>query len=85
VLEGLDADTRYYIAFTSVDDFGTESEYSEELEYMTLIQGEESQAVSFRISEVEVIDESSVELLFSTDLETGVSATRDFIIEDKNT
>jgi hypothetical protein len=41
--------------------------------------------VSFRISEVEVIDESSVELLFSTDLETGVSATRDFIIEDKNT
>lgn len=85
ILDDLSADTRYYIAFTSVDEFGTESQYSDEVEYVTLMQGSESKAVNFRISDVSVIDETSIELIFSTDLEQWASATREFMIENKKT
>ena len=85
VLEGLVPETRYYIAMTSVDEFGTESAYSDEIEYETLKQGEVSQAISFRVNNVSVIDATSIQLEFSTDLETGPSATRAFIIEEEST
>lgn len=70
---------------TSVDEFGTESAYSDEIEYETLKQGEVSQAISFRVNNVSVIDATSIQLEFSTDLETGSSATRAFIIKEEST
>lgn len=85
ILGDLLADTRYYIALTSIDEFGTESEYSSEIEYVTLEQGAVNQVISFRVIDVNVIDETSIELEFSTDLETGISASREFIIEEEGT
>ncbi len=84
ILEDLLPDTRYYIAVTSLDEFGAESDYSSEIEYVTLTLGSEEQATSFRITEVQVRDDTSIELIFSTDLDTNSSSAREFLIRDED-
>lgn len=85
VLTDLNPETRYYIAMTAVDDTWSESEKSPELEATTLLEWEEAQAVNLRISEAKVIDDTSIEMVFSLDMETWSSAQRDFIIENVDT
>jgi hypothetical protein len=85
VLNDLLSDTRYYIAFTSVDEFGTESGYSDEIEYTTLEPDAVNQTISFRVTDVSTIDETTIQLEFSTDLEIGTSASREFIIQEEST
>mgnify|MGYP003890168007 CR=1 FL=1 len=82
-LEWLSPTTRYYIAVTSVDEFWTESDYSDEFEYVTLAPGAESEATSFRITKVEVVDKSTLEFFFSSDLDTSVDAVMEFIVQEK--
>lgn len=81
----LNPETRYYIAITAVDDTGSESEKSPELEALTLSAWTESQAVSLRIMSANIIDDTSIEMEFSLDMETWSSAQRQFIIENNDT
>jgi len=81
-LEELQAETRYYIAVTAVDDTGSESVKSPELEATTLSAGSEAQAVSLRIVEANVVDDTSIEMIFSLDMESWSNAQRQFIIEN---
>lgn len=83
LVEELDANTDYYLAITSVDEFGTESSHSQELEQKTLAQWSVAEAVNFRIKGVEVIAPETLSFEFSGELETGAAAVREFIIEEK--
>ncbi len=85
VLEGLLPETRYYIALTSVDDFWTESLYSQELEQVTLTAWSKNEATSFRIKSANVIDSTTLEFIFSTDLDVDAGKTSVFVVEEKNT
>lgn len=84
-LTDLSPETRYYVAITAVDDIGRESDKSPELELVTLASGQEAQAASLRIVEAKAVDESSVELMFSLEMESWNSAQREFIIENSVT
>lgn len=78
-------DTRtYYIAVTSVDEFGTESVYSEELVYWPESNAGLS-SDTFRVSDVSIVDPSTLNVEFSRDLNTDTSATREFVLERKST
>ena len=81
ILDGLEAETEYFIAVTSVDSFGVESDYSQELRYQTAGKGSQAQATSFRIEDVEVIDSSALEFIFSQNIEAD--AQREFILEER--
>lgn len=81
-LEDLKAETRYYIAVTAVDDTWSESSPSPELEATTLNAWSEAQAVSLRIVEASVVDDTSIEMTFSLDMESWSNAQRQFIIEN---
>lgn len=81
-LTGLKPETRYYIAITAVDDTWSESVTSPELEALTLTSWSESQAVSLRIMSAKAIDDTSIEMEFSLDMESWSSAGRQFIIEN---
>lgn len=83
LIEWLLPQTQYFVAVTSVDDFATESWFSPELEHPTLIAWSEIEAVNFRIKSVEVVDSTTLEFLFSTDLDASPSAVREFIVEEK--
>jgi len=83
VLEWLSPQTKYYIAIRAIDDFWIESEYSQEFEYTTLDPGAESEATSFRIKDVMVLNKSTLEFVFSTDLDVSLEATMEFIVEEK--
>lgn len=84
-LNNLEPETSYYIAITAVDDTGSESSKSPELEVKTLSTGEESQALNLRIIEAQAIDDTSVEMTFSLDMEAWSNAGRQFIIENVTT
>ncbi len=81
-LTDLNAETRYYIAITAVDETWSESDKSPELEALTLSEWSEAQAVSLRIINAKAIDDTSIEMEFSLDMESGSSAGRQFIIEN---
>ncbi len=84
LLQWLWADTTYFIAVTALDEFWKESEYSQEISHKTQSIGWWTVDTSnFRIVDVEVVDESTIELKFSTDLEMSPDASRVFIVEDK--
>jgi len=83
ILEWLSPETKYYIAIRAIDDFWIESEYSQEFEYSTLAPGAESEATSFRIKDVIVLNSATLEFVFSTDLDTSTGATMEFIVEEK--
>ena len=68
LLDGLLPETKYYIALTSVDAFGNESEFSQEVEYSTLKVGQKNIADALRIMEVSVKDATTLEFLFSLDI-----------------
>jgi len=82
ILTNLTPETKYYIAVTAVDDVWSESEKSPELEAMTLALWEMPQSTSLRVVDAIVIDDSSVELVFSQNMEGWNSAQREFIIEN---
>jgi len=84
-LTGLDPQTQYFLAITAVDETGSESSKSPELQAVTLATGSESQELNLRVVSVWVVDESSIEIEFSLNMETGVNAAREFIIENANT
>lgn len=84
-LNNLEPETSYYIAITAVDDTGSESSKSPELEVKTLSTGEEFQALNLRIIEAQAIDDTSVEMTFSLDMEAWSNAGRQFIIENVTT
>lgn len=81
-LESLIPETKYYIALTSVDEFGNESEFSDEIEYSTLKIGQKNVADALRIMEVKVKDASTLEFLFSIDLNADATAPLDFRVEE---
>jgi len=70
---------------TAVDEFVTESELSDEISFTTASDGEALQATSLRIDEVSVIDETSIEMIFTKAINTTSGAVREFILENKNT
>jgi len=74
----------YYIAITSVDEFWSESAYSNEISYSGLT-GTPINGNWFRVSEVEIIDEFSMYIKFSRSLDPSDTSPKDFIIEEKNT
>lgn len=80
----LSPETNYFIAVTSVDEFGTESAFSPELQQATLLAGAKAQATSFRIKSVDVLGKDSLSFEFSADLENSPSAVREFIVAEKN-
>lgn len=73
--------TRYYIAVTAIDAVGTESKYSQEIDYATLKQGQTDASKVFRIIDASVQDATTLELLFSTDLPSSLIGG-DFMIQD---
>jgi len=81
VISNLQAETLYYIAVTSIDQFGTESDFSEELEFSTLAAWETQVTTTFRLDEIFVIDNTSLEFLFSKDISSAPWASREFIVE----
>ncbi len=85
ILEKLLPETKYYIAVRAIDEFGTESAYSQELEYTTLKKWQVSEAISFRITKVNITDATTLEFLFSTNLNTSVTSSRTFLIENTQT
>ena len=84
-LTGLDPDTNYFIAVTSVDDTWSESPKSVELEATTLSPWTQEQAASLRIVEASAVDDTSIEMIFSLDMESGSNVQRQFIIENIDT
>lgn len=82
ILTDLQAETQYYIALTAVDETGSESDKSPELEAFTLSAWSESQELSLRIISTKVIDDTSIEMEFSLDMESWSNALRQFIIEN---
>ena len=84
ILTSLSSETNYYIAVSAVDEFGSESDYSVELEQSTLKQWASSEISGFRITWVEVVDETTLEFFFTTTLDSSPSATRTFILEEKD-
>ena len=80
----LDTTKTYFISITSVDEFGTESEYAEEISYWA---GINSLIISsgFRVSDVEILDPTTVEVAFSRNLNRDIGSTREFILEKKET
>ena len=84
-LTDLNPETPYYIAVTAVDDTGSESGKSPELEALTLSAWSESQAVSLRIMSAKAIDDTSIEMEFSLDMETWSTVQRQFIIQNNDT
>jgi hypothetical protein len=85
LLESLIPETPYFMAVTSVDELGTESEYSQELRFATLKVGQTSLADVLRISAVNVKSADTLEFLFTQNLDTSAWAVREFIIEDTKT
>ena len=82
VLSDLQPETLYYIAVTSIDKEWIESEYSQELQYKTQAKWEQKEDVNFRIVDVSVVDASTLEFIFSADVQTWVEASRTFVLED---
>ncbi len=82
LLTDLKAETRYFIAVSSVDEFWSESAYSPELEYETSKAWTVLSAASFRVVEAQAIDDKSIEIKFSVDLESWLDVQRQFIIEN---
>ena len=82
-IEWLMPETSYYIAVSTMDDFWVESPYSEELKHTTLASGSQSEAASFRIQGVDIIDRATLELQFSKKLNIAQSSTQAFLIEEK--
>jgi len=85
LLDELSPSTQYFFAVTAVDEFVTESELSDEISFTTASDGEALQATSLRIDEVSVIDETSIEMIFTKAINTTSGAVREFILENKNT
>lgn len=85
LLDSLSPSTQYFFAVTAVDEFVTESELSDEISFTTASDGEALQATSLRIDEVSVIDETSIEMIFTKAINTTPGAVREFILENKNT
>lgn len=85
VIEELTADTKYFIAFTSVDTLWNESDFSNEVEETTLKKWEVSKTGTFWIKNVEVIDASTLQFAFSSDLDTSATSVRSFVITNKTT
>lgn len=82
-IDGLKPDTKYYIAVTATDETARESEYSKELEYRTLAAWQsEDVSWNLRIVDIQFIDEITLELEFSRQIESSAWARRGFIIED---
>ena len=85
VLENLDADTDYYIALTVVDDNGNESQYSPEAFYTTSNNSEQTSALSsFAVESVVVLSANTLEITFSSGLDTTENATREFKLTEKD-
>lgn len=82
ILTDLQADTQYYVAVTAADESIVESDFSEEILYSTLSSWSETIATSLRIEEVNPIDETSIEMIFSKKLVTDSNAVREFILEN---
>lgn len=80
-LKNLKASTRYYIAVSAIDAVGTESKYSQEIDYATLKQGQTDASKVFRIIDASVQDATTLELLFSTDLPSSLVGG-DFMIQE---
>jgi len=80
----LNPDTSYFITITSVDEFGVESAYASEISYGAW-QSLTINSDNFRISDVEVLDATTLQVEFSRELESNLWATREFVIEKKQT
>lgn len=85
ILWDLQANMQYYIAITAADESILESEFSDEISFKTLSSGSEIIATSLRIEEVNPIDETSLEMIFSKNLITASNAVREFILENTKT
>lgn len=84
-LDSLIPETKYFIAVTAVDEFAGESEVSQELEYSTLKVGQKNQAGALRISDVKIIDATTLEFLFSLPINTQPTAPLEFRLEEIKT
>ncbi len=84
ILPDLSPGTQYYIAVTSIDDLGTESDKSEHLIADTAPTGEvvSSTQETFRISEVEIVDDVTLDVMFTQPLDASPNATQEFLIVD---
>jgi len=83
-ISNIDDQKLYYIAVTSVDEFGSESAYSNEVSYSALT-GTPINGNGFRVRDVEILDEMSMYVNFSRELDSSDASPKDFIIEEKNT
>lgn len=83
-ISDIDPTKTYYISVTSVDEFGGESEYAEEISYWAGISSVISSSW-FRVSDVDILDPTTIEVSFSRNLNPGVGATREFILEKTET
>lgn len=83
-ISDIDSAKTYYISVTSVDEFGIESEYAEEVSYWAGISSVINSSW-FRVSDVEILDPTTLEVSFSRDLNLETGATREFILEKKET
>jgi len=71
----------YFLAVTSVDEFWKESQYSREVSATTLQEWNTQIETNFKLDNVFVIDETSLEFVFSKELSTLSSSPREFIIK----
>lgn len=85
LLEELIPDTTYYFAVTTLDEFVSESAYSQELEYATLKAGEKNKVTHLRLIDVVPIDETSIEIVFSKSLNTASESPKEFVLVNQNT
>lgn len=85
-IPNLEANIKYYVAVTAVDENGEEWPYSAETMVSTIqSSGVKSSQNSFWLTQVSVISENQVKLSFNVDLDNSLSALREFKIIEEQT
>ncbi len=86
-VEDLSANTTYYFAVTSIDEYGSESPKSEE--FMAETSGATASSGNtggdFRVNDVTVVDDTTLSINFTRPLDTSSSASQEFMIQNAQT